>query len=158
MKDSLSALLFLLSLILIIIVYKLNTLLQRCSTHTPPSGKKTIVKDSLIPNSGRGVFATDDIKEGEVIEVCPIIIESNIEAVQKSFMKDYVFTDIDDDSKRVFALGLCSMYNHKEDFNVFYSQEKNPDNMILTAMRDIQKGEELYITYGKDYWESRQGK
>ena len=157
MENYLSALFFLIILILITTVYKLNTLLQMDKDHHCSSGKKTIVKDSLITNAGRGVFATEDIKQGEIIEVCPLLIESNLEAVQTSFMKDYVFTDIDDESKRVFVLGLCSMYNHKDDNNVFYTQGKDPDNMILSAMRDIKKGEELYISYGKDYWESRHG-
>ncbi|KKQ57905.1 MAG: hypothetical protein US77_C0016G0016, partial [Microgenomates group bacterium GW2011_GWC1_38_14] len=38
-----------------------------------PSNKVYISK-SNIKNAGRGVFATQKIKKGEVIEVCPLII------------------------------------------------------------------------------------
>ena len=46
------------------------------------------------------------------------------------------------------------MYNHSDDYNVDYDQTQE-NTMVYTANRDIQKGEELYISYGDDYWNSR---
>ena len=44
-------------------------------------------------------------------------------------------------------------FNHSNDFNVRHNQD--PENMIYKAARDIKKGEELYVNYGTDYWNSR---
>ena len=38
-------------------------------------------------------------------------------------------------------------------FNVVHKQD--PENMIYVAKRDIKKGEELYVNYGKGYWNTR---
>lgn len=118
--------------------------------------EKVIIQESSIPEAGRGVFAKQDIKKDEIISVCPFIVEDNSEKIEESIISDYVFINIDDENKRSIVLGNCSMYNHKEDYNVSYYQSTKPhNNMIFFAERDIKKGEELFISYGTDYWSSR---
>ena len=41
------------------------------------------MKKSLIPNSGRGVFAEKDFKKDEVIEICPLITDTRKNIVKK---------------------------------------------------------------------------
>ena len=40
-----------------------------------------------------------------------------------------------------------------DNFNVEHNQD--PENMIFISARDIKKGEELYVNYGENYWNSR---
>jgi len=113
---------------------------------------KISIKKSLIPNSGRGVFAEKDFKKGEVIEVCPLITDYK-KNFANSKIKDYTFKSKFKPDQEVIVFGMCSMYNHSDNFNVGHNQD--PENMIFTAQRDIKKGEELYVNYGTDYWNSR---
>ena len=113
---------------------------------------KITIKKSLIPNSGRGVFADKDYKNDEVIEVCPLITDYK-KNFENSKIKDYTFRSKFKKDQEVIVFGMCSMYNHSNDFNVRHNQD--PENMIYKAARDIKKGEELYVNYGTDYWNSR---
>ncbi len=113
---------------------------------------KLIVKDSLIPNAGRGVFANKDFKKGEIVEVCPLISDKD-ENIKNSVVKNYTFKNKFKDEE-VLVFGLCSMYNHSDNNNIEHDQD-GKGNMIYTAGRDIKKGEELYVNYGQKYWSSR---
>ena len=117
-----------------------------------PYTNKISIKQSLIPNSGRGVFAEKDFKKGEVIEVCPLITDYK-KNFEKSKIKDYTFRSKFKPDQEVIVFGMCSMYNHSDNFNVGHNQD--PENMIYKAARDIKKGEELYVNYGTNYWNSR---
>ena len=113
---------------------------------------KISIKQSLIPNSGRGVFAEKDFKQGEVIEVCPLLTDYK-KNFANSKIKDYTFKSKFKPDQEVIVFGMCSMYNHSDNFNVGHNQD--PENMIFKAVRDIKKGEELYVNYGGPYWNSR---
>ena len=117
-----------------------------------PYTEKITVKQSLIPNSGRGVFAEKDFKKGEVIEVCPLLTDYK-KNFANSIIKDYTFKSKFKPDQEVIVFGMCSMYNHSDNYNVGHNQD--PENMIFTAARDIKKGEELYVNYGENYWNSR---
>lgn len=107
------------------------------------------VKKSNI--SGLGVFATRNIKKGEIIEECPCI-EDDIYNF-KGKINDYVFTS-DNNKKNVVALGYCSIYNHQDNYDAKWIV-KNGKHMTLIALKDIPKGKEIYNNYGEDYWKSR---
>jgi len=113
---------------------------------------KISIKQSLIPNSGRGVFANKDFKKGEIIEVCPLITDYK-KNFSNSKIADYTFKSKFKSDQEVIVFGMCSMYNHSNKFNVHHTQD--PENMIYTASRDIKNGEELYVSYGDDYWDTR---
>ena len=113
---------------------------------------KISIKKSLIPNSGRGVFANKDFKQNEIIEVCPLITDYK-KNFENSKIKDYTFNSKFIKDQEVIVFGMCSMYNHSNKFNVHHTQD--PENMIYTASRDIKNGEELYVSYGVDYWDTR---
>lgn len=113
---------------------------------------KISIKQSLISGGGRGVFAEKDFKKGEVIEVCPLITDYK-KNFANSKIKDYTFKSKFKPDQEVIVFGMCSMYNHSDNYNVGHNQD--PENMIYIAARDIKKGEELYVNYGKNYWNSR---
>ena len=113
---------------------------------------KISIKKSLIPNSGRGVFADKDFKQGEIIEVCPLITDYK-KNFENSKIKDYTFNSKFIKDQEVIVFGMCSIYNHSNDYNVQHNQ--GPEDMIFKAAIDIKKGEELYVSYGGDYWKTR---
>ena len=101
---------------------------------------KVVVRQSLIPNSGRGVFANKDFKKGEQIEVCPVISDKTSN-IYESILGDYSFTSRYVNGNDVVAFGLCSIYNHSDNYNVDYIQVG--DDMIYTANRDIRAKKEI---------------
>jgi SET domain-containing protein len=116
--------------------------------------RKVCVK--MTRNKGRGCFATEDIKRGEVIEVCPAIPISKKEwekTLWKTTLGDYVYAgpEGNEDSYTLVVLGFSWMYNHSFRPNAVYEPGEN--YLVYTAKRDIKKGEEITVDY---LWEDRQ--
>jgi SET domain-containing protein len=60
----------------------------------------------------------------------------------------------------VCATGLCSMYNHDDTPNAEWRVVGTPRDayswrVIVTAIRSIAPGDEIFISYGDDYWKAR---
>ena len=105
--------------------------------------------------SGRGAFALKKIKEGDIIERCPAL-----EVTDKDIggeLLNYVFYGKTENS-RLVAMGNGMLFNHSSTPNVAYYREETSlgPELILYALRDISKGEELFYTYGDDWWSTRQ--
>lgn len=98
---------------------------------------------------GRGVFANQCFRKNEIIEISPYI-ETPRETVQGTFI-DYVFEK--DEDTFILCFGNISMINHNDDYNVELTIDE--DNVILVATKDIEKDEELLISYGEQYWNAR---
>jgi uncharacterized protein len=101
---------------------------------------------------GRGVFALQEIKEGELLEEAPYITVP-MDLLQVEPICDYLFTL--DDERCAIVFGYGSMYNHKNQPNISYQCDPVKKNMCFYAKRDILPGEELTVTYGKDWFYSR---
>jgi uncharacterized protein len=116
-----------------------------------------VIKKSLIPDSGRGVFAQKDYKKGDVVEKCIVLLDYT-EEISETIFNDYSWGDTHNDKKVsiIPVTGKCNLLNHKDVFNVDTEYDLDKTIMTMTANRDIKKGEELYNSYGGDYWESRQ--
>merc|ERR1711879_998202 len=57
----------------------------------------------------------------------------------------------------VLALGNGALYNHQHpDCNLEWGWLEGFDIIEFRATRDIQEGEELFISYGSNYWKDRQ--
>jgi SET domain-containing protein len=102
--------------------------------------------------ASRGVFATDDIAKGEVIEEAPFI-KMDVNSVKGTPLMDYVMK-IDDDTF-AFPLGYGGLYNHRNQPMADWRIDPVEENIRFIAIRDIAKGEEIYISYGQNYWSSR---
>lgn len=136
---------------LVLFLYFVGPLGQIVSTTKP----KVKVGTSTV-GEGRGVFATSKIKAHEIIEICPTLNEDLIGASAH----DYVFGS--DDFGGVLALGNGSLYNHQDeepDLNATYEVRKNETTgdveLHIWAIRDIQPGEEIFISYGENWWTDR---
>ncbi len=117
------------------------------------SPKKIYIANSQIPDpenkefiSGRGVFASVNIKQGEVIEVAPILVLDFQDLVDTKWnlLFEYYFWM---DDYVVLALGYGSMYNHSKMSNVQYQISKEDKIITFTAIRNINKDEELLFNY-----------
>ncbi|EPE36879.1 SET [Glarea lozoyensis ATCC 20868] len=122
---------------------------------------------------GRGVFANKDIPGRSVIEVCPVLVldpVENEEYIRKTELYHYTYNWPYTPPKKqennmqpnqngiskiptmtqAVILGLGSMFNHSvPNQNVGWERDVARQLMTYTALRDIQKGEELCISYGQ---------
>lgn len=105
---------------------------------------KITIKDSK--GLGRGVFATEDIKKGEVIEVAPILVlqfEDFVDTRWNLLFEYYFWMD----DEVVLALGYGSMYNHSVSANAGYEIDIKKKAITFKASKEIKKGEEILFNY-----------
>lgn len=108
--------------------------------------KKLVVKKSTV--HGYGVFAQEAIAPGEMIEEC-VVIPIEIKTID---LIDYIF---EGNSTAVLPLGFGPIYNHQLSPNASYSYQKETNRMIFRAIKPITEGEEIFISYGKNWFDSR---
>lgn len=118
-----------------------------------------------VPNKGRGVFCTEDIAAGEVIETSPIIIldEADAKTVSDTILREYVFSASDlppsaykreyvTDPKKasILVMGMTSFCNgqYKPNAGVDFVKGHFAAYYQLKARKDIPKGTEISVSYG----------
>ena len=127
-------------------------------------------KLSTIPGGGMGVFAKEDIKAGELLEVCQFITFGDATVDRKSIAKlfiDYRFWSDANKSSYSIVLGWGSVYNSSENRNATWvTPENNRDmlgykidgkNLVIRRLptgffeywtvKDIKAGEEIFLNY-----------
>lgn len=137
------------------------------------SSSKTLEPDPLFVRApvgwtkmpgkgGLGMVALQDIKEGAVIENCPVIIMPVAELQRpdgsgENELGMYAFhwgPEEDETSVECAVVkgGMLPLANHSENPNSDVKQN-HPEKLIRWfALRDIQKGEEVTINYATDLW------
>ena len=105
------------------------------------------VKQSAI--HGRGVFARQKIRKGELIEKSPIILldKTERELLQLTSLFGYYFILKNDKTPVALGLGLSSLYNHSYNANAFYDINAKKAIIIFKSVTDINAGEEITINY-----------
>jgi uncharacterized protein len=105
--------------------------------------------ESHIPKAGRGVFATQHISKGEVIEVCPIIEipGEQSELLRQSDLINYYFLWGDKLQAIAIALGFGSLYNHSYEPNATYIKLTEERIIQFIALQDIEKDTEITVNY-----------
>lgn len=98
---------------------------------------------------GRGVFTAAPLKEGDVIEVCPVIIIPGRELpiIHKSILHDYYFLWGEKLDDCAIALGYGSLYNHELHPNANFILDLENQTIDIEAIRDIEAGEEITLNY-----------
>ena len=97
---------------------------------------------------GRGVFARQDIAQGELLEEVPVIVipiaafEGEWENIT---LKSYFFMWTE--KTVAISLGYGSIYNHSYDPNALFDFNYRGRTMVYRARRPIAKGEEITINY-----------
>jgi SET domain-containing protein len=100
------------------------------------------------PIHGFGVFAGKDIRKGEKIEECYFILSD----CKDDIVYDFIF---DAGGRSALILGYGSLYNHSDNPNVDYVINRRTKIATFTAERAIKKGEELFISYGEEWFSTR---
>jgi len=106
--------------------------------------KKIEVRKS--PIHGYGVFATEDILPGEILEECHVIIFPNmITLTPISVLNDYGFKW--PGANNAIPLGTGCIYNSSPNNNATYTNDLKRQLIIFTAVKLIKKGEEICTNY-----------
>ena len=118
------------------------------------TGRDELVTISASTVSGRGAFALKAISEGDIIERCPAL-EVNDRDVGGELL-NYVFYG-STESARLVVMGNGMLFNHSSTPNVAYYREQGElgVELVLYALRNIRKGEELFYSYGEEWWATR---
>ena len=98
------------------------------------------------PRGGRGVYTSESIAEGSIVELAPVIELSVADRalIHTTSLHDYYFIW---GEGAALALGFGSLYNHSPMPNVDYEMDYAYRQIRFSALRQIQPGEELLIDY-----------
>ncbi|WP_456276858.1 SET domain-containing protein [Bacillus sp. AK128] len=98
----------------------------------------------------RGVFATQDIKKGELFHEAPVVPYPNDQHkyIEKTVLDDYVYEYGINHSAIVLGYGM--LFNHSYKPNATYDISFEKHTFDYFALRDIKAGEEILINYNGD--------
>ena len=110
------------------------------------------VRTSSLSNGefNRGVFATRNIKKGELIHEAPVVPYPNAQHVhiEKTVLDDYVFEYGINHTAVVLGYGM--LFNHSYTPNATYDIDFSKHIFSFYAYKDIKAGEEILINYNGD--------
>ena len=109
----------------------------------------------ILPSTqrGQGVFTSSNIPSGTVIEIAPVIVMDVGDRVllDQTLLHDYIFEWGTDKTHCCMALGYVPIYNHSYLSNADYEMDYDSNRIKITAVRDIQQGEEIFINYNGNW-------
>ncbi len=103
---------------------------------------------------GLGVFAIDGFREGDVVELCPVVVfcapyDSIPESLQHRIFNWSALAHQEPDMQAL-ALGYGSIYNGANPSNMRYESSDTGEFLRFIAVRDVSADEELTINYSGD--------
>ena len=103
----------------------------------------------LTENMGRGIFTTEKLDAGTVIEISPVLVMSKKEQklIDQTLLQNYIFEWGYDLKQCCVALGYVSLYNHSYKSNCEYEMDYEENIISVKTVRFIKAGEELFINY-----------
>ena len=106
---------------------------------------------------GRGVFTTEAIAAGTIVEISPVIVMSREERrlLDQTLLHDYIFEWGDEKESCCMALGYVPVYNHSYESNCEYEMDFSALQISIKAVRNIGVGNELFINYNGDWNDSK---
>ena len=109
------------------------------------------------PGKGRGVFTSEPLAVGRLIENSPVIVLGREEKIllDKTLLHDYIFFWGENESACCVALGYVSIYNHDYQSNAEYTMDFASSLIRINVVRPIKKGEEIFINYNGTWNDSR---
>lgn len=103
---------------------------------------------------GWGVFAKEDINQGEILEEnCFLIIPLHKNESSSLFIDyRYNFPRINSEYQ-VIPFGFSCLYNHSNEPNAIWETDEYNNIFIFTSIKNIKKDEEIFVYYGgENYW------
>lgn len=100
-------------------------------------------------NMGRGVFTSENIEAGTIVETAPVIVMSMEERklLDQTMLHDYIFEWGGDKQQCCMALGYVPVYNHSYKSNCEYEMHFENGTISIKVVHFIKAGEELFINY-----------
>lgn len=138
--------------------------MQNCAISEPkynlagPSSKIRLGQSSI---HGFGVFANELIKQGELIEEARLLaLKWRSFYLGEPITLDYIWANqsckceiCKTHGNRVYlALGHGSLYNHANKPNTLQKLDFRLETITITAKEDIPANEEIFVSYGENYW------
>jgi len=107
------------------------------------------------PIHGYGVFATEDIPAGEILEECHFILFPQIKKITKADpLCAYGFAwphqtqeTLHLNTQLAIPLGTGCVYNSSPNNNAIYTNDLKRQLIIFSAIKPIKKGEEICTDY-----------
>jgi hypothetical protein len=89
---------------------------------------------------GRGVFTSENIEEGTVLEIAPVIVMSAADRklVDQTPLHDYIFEWGPRKDSCCMALGWVPVYNHAYRSNCEYEMDFEKETISIKAVRFIK--------------------
>lgn len=143
--------------LIIFVIILIGMLLLKTSNECSIEKMTNINQDLYLKTSklggkyGRGVFSNRKFEVDETIELAPYI--EDITSNYKGVIRDYIFKKSINSDKSVVAFGYGSMYNHSDIPNA--SWKVNDNHVKISCIKPINKDEEIFLSYGSQYWSSR---
>ena len=106
------------------------------------------------PIHGLGIFASQKIHEGEIIEICPVI-DMGLNREASPILIDYRFNwpQGNDWTTQVIPAGYGMIYNHSNTPNATWISNEETKTFMFYATKEIQTNEEIFTYYGDvNYW------
>jgi uncharacterized protein len=102
---------------------------------------------------GRGVFALNDLKEGTLLEIAPVIVmeKKDRPLLDQTLLHDYIFEWGGEKQQCCMALGYVPLYNHSYQSNCEYEMDFTKQIITIKTIRSVTAGEELFINYNGDW-------
>jgi uncharacterized protein len=102
----------------------------------------------------RGILASRDIKKGEIIERCPLILYPihQDSSLDRTVLGKYYFEWTKGYS--CIVLGYGSLMNHSYTPNAKYTHDYKQKVIVFRAIKNIKKGEEVFVNYN---WDPKDG-
>lgn len=114
----------------------------------------------IAPTSsmGRGVFTSENIDAGTILETAPVIVMSREERklLDQTLLHDYIFEWGSNNEQCCMALGYIPVYNHSYRSNCEYEMDFAAEKISIKAVHFIKAGEELFINYNGDWNDEKQ--
>jgi len=136
-----------------------NFILERIET------KSLYVDKSTIPNAGQGLFAKRDFKKGEMICNFRGDLIDNEELAKRDVggERSHYFIEIRPDlTLDVYNSNCMARYANDAEGNEKIGKSNNSEinlnrkdsGAFIVATRDIKAGEEIFLSYGEQYWKN----
>lgn len=102
---------------------------------------------------GRGVFTSEDIAAGVVIELSPVLVMSNEDRklIDQTLLHDYIFEWDVEKNTCCMALGYVPIYNHSYQSNCEYEMDIENQLISIKTVSSVNAGEELFINYNGNW-------
>ena len=111
------------------------------------------VAPTSIPGAGYGIFAGRDYQQGDTVETC-IFLEVELTHPFPKTLQNYVFGNHQQNSDKVLMmLGNGPLFNHSDTPNLIYGPNGQNRQVVFKATQKIAKDSELFISYGKDWFQ-----